>query len=100
MALKPLTIELHIEELVLHGFARRDRLAIADALQEELSRVIAEDGLAEIRGPASIERVKAGSFHVAAEAGGKAIGTQAANAVYQGVRALGSNGQAGRPAPR
>ncbi|MBD0326005.1 MAG: hypothetical protein ICV68_06225, partial [Pyrinomonadaceae bacterium] len=35
-------IELHIEELILHGFERRDRYAIADAFERELSRLLSE----------------------------------------------------------
>ena len=31
-------VELHIEELVLHGFPPRDRARIGDAVQAELDR--------------------------------------------------------------
>ena len=81
MALKPQAIELHIEELVLDGFSGRDRFAIGDALQEELSRLIAEKGLSEIQGPASIDHVKAGSFPAAPDTREKALGTEVARAV-------------------
>lgn len=40
-----MNIELHIEELVLHGFDPRDRHAIADAVQSELTRLVGERGL-------------------------------------------------------
>lgn len=35
-------IELHIEELVLHGFDPSDKYAIGDAVQRELARLLAE----------------------------------------------------------
>ncbi len=34
---KPYNIELHIEELVLHGFSPNDRHAIGEAVQRELT---------------------------------------------------------------
>jgi hypothetical protein len=36
-------VELHIEELVLHGFAGRQPEAIGDALRERLTRLVAAD---------------------------------------------------------
>src|SRR5258708_7973370 len=36
-------INLHIEELVLHGFAPGDRYTIADPVERELSRLLTED---------------------------------------------------------
>jgi hypothetical protein len=37
-------IEIHIDELVLHGFTVADRYAIGDAVSAELARLIAEQG--------------------------------------------------------
>ena len=45
-------IELHIEELVLHGFAPADRYRIGDTVQRELTRLLAEQGM-----PASLIQV-------------------------------------------
>ena len=39
------TVSLHIEELVLHGFAPADRHAIAAGVQAELVRLLTEQGL-------------------------------------------------------
>jgi hypothetical protein len=41
----PSRIELEIGELVLVGFAPRDRLAVAAALEAELARALADGGL-------------------------------------------------------
>jgi hypothetical protein len=37
------SIELHIEQFVLHGFAAGDRYAIADGLQHELAKLLADE---------------------------------------------------------
>jgi len=38
-------VELHIEELVLHGFRSGDRFHIGDALERELVRLLGKQGL-------------------------------------------------------
>ncbi len=84
--MKPARIELHIDELVLHGFAPSDRHAIGDAVQHELARLLAEQGLAP-SGLVSRERahVNAGDFHVSSESKAPAVGAQVAHAVYGGL---------------
>ena len=37
-----MNVELHIEQLVLHGFDPRDRRAIGEAVQRELARLFAQ----------------------------------------------------------
>jgi hypothetical protein len=83
-------IRLHIEELVLHSFAPNDRYAIADAVESELSRLLAADfASAEI--PPSLAdssgrpRVDAGNFEVAPGAKPNSIGDQIAQAVHAGL---------------
>jgi len=84
--MRPATIELHIEELVLHGLALGDRYRIADAVQRELTRLFAAQGA-----PPSLAhnlesaRLDVGSFKVAPEARGEAIGVQVAQAVHGGL---------------
>jgi hypothetical protein len=86
MALKPQGVDLHIDELVLQGFATEDRLSIGDAVQRELSRLIAESGLAELQGrPVEMEQIDAGRFQAAPGARAQSIGTQVAGAVYRGI---------------
>jgi len=84
--MKPARIELHIEELVLHGFAPGDRHAIGDAVQHELTRLLAEQSLdpSEL---ASDERahVDAGDVHVAPQSRAQSVGAQVAQAVHRGV---------------
>ena len=80
-------IELHIEELVLHGFAPGDRYAIGEAVQRELTRLFAEQGVhpALAKGR-QIERVDGGAFHVRRGSRADAIGTQVAQSVYGGLK--------------
>jgi hypothetical protein len=65
-------IDLHIEELVLHGFDPRDRHGIADAVQRELARLVGERGLAAVHGPLEIPRLDGGTIQLS--------GTRAAGA--------------------
>jgi hypothetical protein len=78
------SLEIHIEELVLHGFSAGDRFRVGDALERELARLLARRGLpASAVRSASIERLDAGAFPVAPGAGARTIGTQVAQKVYQ-----------------
>jgi len=82
----PHNIEVHIEELVLHGFAAKDRYAIGEAVQYELQRLFAGRGMPEL--PAAgyeLARLNGGSFTVKHGAKAQAIGTQVAQAVYAGL---------------
>jgi hypothetical protein len=79
-------IELHIEELGLHGFAAGDRYRIGEAVQRELARLLAEQGVPPglARG-GEVARLDGGSFLI--EAGGKpeAMGARVAQAVHGGL---------------
>ena len=84
--MKPARIDLHIEELVLHGFAPGDRHVIGEAVEHELARLLTERGLAS--SPiASREsaRVNGGDVHIAPDAKASSVGAQVAQAVYGGV---------------
>ena len=83
-------VEIHIEELVLHGFAAGDRYAIAEAVQQELSRLlvvqVAAQGLPHSFAENSEHaRLDAGAFNVAPSANSEEIGSQIAQTVHQGL---------------
>jgi hypothetical protein len=79
-------IELHIEELVLHGFAQGDRFAIAEALHGELARLFADNQSAPVpRQSLDIARVDAGAFEVAPGSRAGAVGAQVARALHGGL---------------
>jgi hypothetical protein len=81
--MKPANIELHIEELVLRGFAPGDRYRIGEAVEAELQRLFAEQGAPpSLTQDGEIERLDGGSFEMAAGSRSDAIGAQVAHAVY------------------
>ena len=79
-------IELDIDELVLHGFAPGDSEHIGAAIQHELARLFAEQGMpAGLSTSGAIPRLDGGAFPVAANATTTTIGAQVAQAVYGGL---------------
>ena len=80
------TIELHIEELVLTGFAARDRAHIGAAVEHELTRLIMQQGLStgsQFTAPLSVSRLDAGSFQLASTASPRIVGRHIAQSVYR-----------------
>lgn len=79
-------VELHIEELVLHGFAPQDRYRIGSAVEAELACLFTEQGV-----PSSLTRsgemahLDGGKFEVAPGSTAEAIGDQVARALYGGL---------------
>jgi len=80
------SVNVHIEELVLHGFATGDCRRIAQALEQELARLMGEGTLGWRQNPPVIERVNAGAFKVEAAAKPQATGTEIARAVFRSLR--------------
>lgn len=82
-------IFLHIDELVLHGFAARDRYAIAAAIEHELSLLLAAqftEGLPPSFAQSTAhERLDAGAFNVAPGANSRSVGSQIAQTIHQGL---------------
>ncbi len=77
-------IELHIEELVLHGFPPTDHHRICEAVRTELARQLAEHGAPKplARG-GRISQLDAGSFDVTPGSGADTVGIQVAQSVYR-----------------
>ena len=82
-----MNIELHIDELILHGFPPRDRSRIGERLRHELSVMVTERGLPSwmARG-ARVAQLSGGDITVAPIATPGAIGGQLAEAVYGGLQ--------------
>jgi hypothetical protein len=77
-------VELHVDELILHGFAAGDRHRIAAALERELSRLIAQSDLAHLQAnPMQLDRLDAGSFHLDHAARPSHIGQIVAQRIYR-----------------
>jgi hypothetical protein len=77
------SIELYIDELVLHGFPRRDRYPISDSVGLELMRLFSEQGL-----PSGFDRehaqmeLQGHEIAVSPGNGAASIGTAIARSVY------------------
>jgi hypothetical protein len=83
--MKP-NVELRIEELVLFGYVPGDRYRIGDALQGELARLFAEQGVPSSLDPGGeVARLNGGAFGVKPGSSAEAIGAQVAQAVYGGL---------------
>ncbi len=78
-------IEIEIGELVLHGFAPGDRVSIGEAVQRELTRLLAERGLASMNQSVEIVRVNGGTFDVRPGSKSQAVGAQIAQSIFQGL---------------
>jgi hypothetical protein len=78
-------VSVRIEELVLHGFDPRQRLAIGAAVERELARLLASGG--EPTRLAGTHRVDGGSFGVARDAAPGAVGVEIARAIHGGLGA-------------
>jgi hypothetical protein len=81
-----MNIELHIEELVLHGFAPSDRYRIGEAVECELARLFAERGVPPslVQG-GEIARLDGGAFEVLPDSNAEAMGNHVAQVVYGGL---------------
>jgi hypothetical protein len=84
--MKPENVELHIEELVLRGFASGDRYRIGEAVERELARLLDEQGVPlSLAQGSEVERLDGGAFKVASGSKPEAIGAQVAQAIYGGL---------------
>ena len=81
------SVELRIEEVVLHGFGSGDRNAIGEAIERELSRLLA-DGVPPhgLTGDRHVAELDGGRFDLPPGARGDEVGALIARAVYGGLR--------------
>jgi hypothetical protein len=78
-------VNLHIEELVLHGFNPGDRHRIGDAVERELTRLIAEGGMPPSLAQAgAVDRIDAGKVEIAPGSRAENVGMKVAKAAYGG----------------
>ena len=88
-------VELHIEELVLHGFPAEQRYRIADAFQRELTDRIAARGAVHRPDDARLDlaRLDGGEFTARAGAPAEALGADIARAVHGALRTARPSGR-------
>ena len=81
------SIEVNIEELVLHGFKPGDRYDIGKSLELELARLFTEQGLPGVLSEnMNVRRVDAGTFNASLNSKAESIGSQTAKSVYKGLK--------------
>ncbi len=82
----PAAVELHIDELVLTGFAPGDRFHIRDAVERELTRLLSADRTRSFGSESiAVERVDGGRFQVAPGAKAQTVGGQIAETLYRQI---------------
>lgn len=80
-------VEVRIGELILHGFSRGDRHAIANAVQVELARLMHAETLpARTQNELAFKRVDAGTFQLNHGSKAESSGTQIARSIFRGLR--------------
>jgi len=80
------TVDLHIEELVLEGFASIDGAEVQAAVQRELTQLFAMQGVpASLRRRGDLGSLEGGEFQVAPGADAQVIGAEIAQAIYGGL---------------
>jgi len=79
------SLNVHIEEIVLHGFSANHRHSIGDSTSHELTRLLSDNGLSSTLSQ-SAERINAGKFQMDDGARPHVVGSLVANAVYGGLK--------------
>jgi hypothetical protein len=92
----PARIDLRIDELILHGVAARDRHRVADAIEHELARLIAERGVPGGLAP-SAPRDDARTAALAMPRSGRSddLGRGVAQAIYRALTPAGTGSREG-----
>ncbi|HTT22847.1 MAG TPA: hypothetical protein VMG82_28210 [Candidatus Sulfotelmatobacter sp.] len=96
----PAAFEVEIEELVLHGLNPADRYAIAEGVERELATLFERERppwLWQEHG--HIERLNGGTIHLGANAAGRMVGEQVAQALYKTVGSAQAYSRRGNIAP-
>lgn len=85
----PTPIELHIEELVIHGFAPNDHQQLAAAVEHELTRLLDEKGFGQaLTDEMEIERLHGGAFRIRQDEPSTTTGQQLAGTIYKSINSI------------
>jgi len=80
------SVELRIEELVLHGFAPGDRYRIGDAVQRELARLLqAHVFPGTLQDQVALDRINTGTVRLNRDMRPEGIGCQTAHTILSGI---------------
>lgn len=91
--MKRINVDLHIEELVLHGFAPADGYGVREAIERELGRLLSERGITgSLTKSLKVGRINAGGSRMPLGGKPETIGHQVARQLQQGLAKLPSKG--------
>ncbi len=77
------SIEINIEQLVLHGFANNDKTQIGEALQAALTEALANNGITpSLTHSIDLPYLNAGSFPLQSNSKPAIVGQAIANSVH------------------
>ena len=80
-------INLHIEKLILHGFAARDTAAISKGVEGELTRLLSRGEVpASLSQPRKIASIKSETPNLRTDSSANGVGVQIGKAVNGGLR--------------
>ncbi|HTN47547.1 MAG TPA: hypothetical protein VL098_14445 [Flavipsychrobacter sp.] len=78
------TIELYIDQIVLHGMEGRNRFEIGNAIEEELSRLLSQGNLpATFRSGGGIDILNGSSFQYNNSSRSNLVGEHIAGSIFQ-----------------
>ncbi len=84
--MKLTNIKLHIEELILDGFAPGDRYRIADSVERKLTQLFAEQGVPQsLAQGGEIAHLDGGAFEATRDSRPEAVGAKVARTIYGGL---------------
>lgn len=84
--MKAQQIKLYIDELVLHGFDVHDQYGVGVALESELQRLFAEQGIPPSLGKGGIRPdLQSDGANLNSKAGADVIGAHIAQSIYGGM---------------
>jgi hypothetical protein len=78
-------VEVHIEELVLHGFPESSRMSIAAALESQLGQLFTERGFAGAPSAIDVESLRTNSVEVPPNTPADKVGRDLGQAIYRSV---------------
>lgn len=85
--MKPGTINLHIERIVLDGFGQLDPGQLSVVIRKELHRLIFDQGLhRSFNQSGSIKQIAAESIELTDSLREKSLGNKIAGSVYRGMK--------------
>ena len=80
-------IVLHIDSLVLKGFRHEDRHGIAEGLQQELSRMLADPQAAQqLTSNGDVSRLRIGNISIGQNSKPQRVGAQVAQGIGKGMK--------------